>query len=112
MRHLQSLIRERYGQYSDPLGVDGVGEILQGPEHLLFGDDEDFFGFADKPAVRSFLKLFAGINSGDDDGDIFGGDVGWAVWEGDRAVDEKCKETDAVPEISIEPRRDKPAPRQ
>lgn len=112
MRHLQSLICERDGHYPDPLGVDGVGKVLQGSEHFLFSDDEDFFGIPNKPAVRCFFELFASINGGDNDGDIFGGDVGRIVWEGNGAVDEEGKETDAVPEISVEPGGDKAASRQ
>lgn len=79
MGHLQSLVSERDGQNADTFGVDGIGKVLERPEHLLFGDDDDFFGFADEPGVSGFFELFAGVDGGDDDGDIFGGDVGWIV---------------------------------
>lgn len=105
MAHLQSFVRKRDGQHTNALRVDLVGKVLQGPEHLLLGDDEDFLGLADEPAVCGLLELFAGVDGGDDDGDILGGDVGRVFWEGDRAVDRPGYETYAVPEVAVEPGR-------
>lgn len=92
--HLQPFVRKGDGEHADALRVDLVGEVLQGAEHFFFGDDEDFFGLADEPAVGGFFELLAGVDGGDDDGDVFGGDVGWVFGEGDGAVCGCCGETD------------------
>lgn len=102
MSHLQSLVREGNGQDTYTFGINGVGKVLQRPEHLLFGDDDDLFGLADEPRVSGFFEFFTGVDSGDDDGDILRGDVRWVVWKWDRAIDESGEETDAVPEVPVE----------
>ena len=77
--------------------VDGVCELLEGAQHFLLGNDDDFLGFAGKPAPGSFLELFSGVNGGDDDSDIFLGNVGGVFREGDRSVCEGGSYSNKVP---------------
>jgi hypothetical protein len=101
--HLEPLVGERYGEHSDPRRVHGVGEVLKRAEHALFGDDDDFFGLADEPGVGGFFELLAGVNGGNDDGDVFRGDVGGVLGHGNWTVGEGGGESDPVPKISVEP---------
>lgn len=71
MGHLQTFVGERNGENPNPRGIDGISEILERAEHPLFGDDDDFLGFANKPGVGSFLELFTSINRWDNDRDVF-----------------------------------------
>ena len=88
MGHLEPLVGEWDGQDADALWVDGVGEVLEGAKHLLLGDDENLLGLADEPAVCCFFELLAGVDGGDDNGDILFCDVGRVLGEGDGAVGE------------------------
>ena len=76
VRHLEPLVGEGDGQDTNALWVDGVGEVLEGPEHLLLGDDENLLGLADEPTVGGLLELLSGVDGGDDDRDILLSDVG------------------------------------
>lgn len=104
MRHLQTFVGIGYGEHADALWVYGIGEFLKRAKHFLFCDDDDLLGLADEPAVGGLLELFTGIDGGHDDSDIFLGDVSRVFGERDRAVCEGCNDTDAVPQVSIEPK--------
>ena len=91
--HLEAFVGKGDGEDADAVGVDGVGEVLEGLEHFFFGDDDDFFGLADEPAVGCFFEFVASVDGGDDDGDILGGDVGGVFGEGNGAVCEEGGET-------------------
>jgi hypothetical protein len=95
--HLETFVGKGDCQNANSLGVDLVGEVLQGSEHLFLCDDEDFLGLADEPAVGRLFEFLAGVDGGDDDGDIFRGDIGGVFGEGDWAVGVGCCETNAIP---------------
>jgi hypothetical protein len=57
VNHLQSLVGQRDGQDSDLVRVDRVGELLQGPLHGLFGDDDDLLGVSLEPRKGGLYRL-------------------------------------------------------
>jgi hypothetical protein len=61
---------------------------LERNEHFFFGNDDDFFGFSNKPTVGCFLEFFTGIDGGYDDGNVFRCDVGGVFGERNRTVGE------------------------
>jgi hypothetical protein len=75
MAHLQTLVGEWDGENSYPFGVDLVGEVLERAEHFLLGDNENFLGLANKPAIGGLLELLSSVNGRYDDSDIFRCDV-------------------------------------
>lgn len=97
MCHLQPLIRERDGEDANTVRINGVGKFLERNEHFLFGDDDDFFWVASKPAVGRLLEFFTSIDGGHNDGDIFRGNVSWVFGERNGAVGDRGNDTDYVP---------------
>ena len=91
--HLETFVGKGDGQNAYAVWVDGVGKVLEGFKHFFFGDDEDFFGFADEPAVGGLFEFFASVDGGDNDGDIFRGDVCGVFGEGNGTVGEEGGET-------------------
>lgn len=100
--HLQTLIGERDGENAYTFGIDLVGEVLQRAPHFLLCDDENLFGVADKPAACGIFELVACIDGGHNDCDVFGGEVGRVVWEGNGAIGGGGGDADEVPEIAVE----------
>lgn len=102
--HLESLISERNGEDAYTFRVDLVGEVLKWTKHFLLGNDEDFFGIADEPAACGIFELFACIDGGYYDGDIFRGNICRVVGKGNGSVGSSRSDTDEVPEVAIETR--------
>jgi hypothetical protein len=101
--HLKAFVGKGNGQDANTAGVDRVGELLEGTQHALFRNNQNLLRLADKPRVGRLLELLASINGGDNDGDIFGRNVGGVLGDRNGTVGERCGDTNNVPEIPIKP---------
>ena len=52
--------------------------------------------------MSGFTEFVSGIDGGDDDGDVFGGDVGGILGDWDGLVGVGSGETDEEPEVAVE----------
>lgn len=75
MRHLQALVGVWDCKDTNATRIDSVCELLERAQHFFFGNDDDLFGFTDKPTVCGLLELLSGVDGGHDDSDIFLGRV-------------------------------------
>lgn len=102
--HLQTLIGIGNGDDSNALRVDRICKFLEGAKHFLLRDDDDLLRLSNKPAPGSFLKLFASIDSGDDDRNVLFSNVGGVLRQRDRTICQGCGYPNEIPQVSIKPK--------
>ena len=97
MRHLQAFVGIRDSENSYTVRVYRVGELLKWTFHFFLCNDDDLFWLSLEPRLSSFFEFIASVDCGNDDCDVFRGDISWIFGEGDGFIDEGRAQSNEIP---------------